>query len=456
MELLEAYSKVVRAEYLKGELPAVLVPALLTVTTFEGMAAINVLESVIVFSLLYVTGFMINAVTDREIDLTYGSFKQGVGQAASALGDRRILTLIFIQLAVGLVLAIDLSIRLANPMLVVLVLIGVFFGLAYSAPPFSLKTRGVVAHAVSLALSAFTVPFLFLYIAARGTLDVPGLLVVGSFSVTGYSLEYANQAYDFTEDQAAGLETPVVRLGLRRSLYLAFATFAISLPLLAFSLVYLGTSRPSVTLALGDAARPLIALAAIAAVGAGFYIPLRGMARIVRTARSEDHDSPELVEHIRGECNYALWQSAGVSGLAAFGVVIFLLTSSTTYSLEAAAQAGFAFDDSAGAVSNSGLAGPEADVTASIHASPGTEEIPRGGLVRVELFAGAESRPYATTLIPVTLPRPGEQVDFSARGLSLRSGTTTTAHLTLLVDADFDGRATAGSAQTQVTMTPTP
>lgn len=455
LRFLDAYLKVIRAEYLKGELPAVFIPALVTASTVQNLFSIEVAESILVFSLLYVTGFMINAVTDREVDLRYGSFKRGIGEATSALGDRRILALIFLHVAAGLVLTVDLARRLANPWLVPLVLIGVFFGLAYSVRPFSFKTRGVGAHAISLTLSAFTVPFLFLYIASRGSLDAAGLLVVGAFSVTAYSLEYANQAYDFTEDLEAGLATPVVRLGLRRSLRFSFAVFAVSLPLLAFSVAYLALSRPSVVLAVGPSGRAVVALGAFAAVLAGYYVSLRGMARIARAAARETKDSAELVERIRGECNYSLWQTSGVTGISVFALAVFLVTASTTYSIESSATRALAFDGDPQADSYLTLTGPRCDVEGAVRAQAGSAVGAHRALVRVELRASGESVPYATASAVIELPGPGESAGFSVRGMPLRLGGQVTAKVTLYIDPDFDGDLDFAVAESAVPV-PTP
>lgn len=439
LQFLPSYLKVARTEYLKGELPAVLIPALLTLTAFGDLASVNVVESILVFSLLYVTGFMINSLTDREIDLKYSTFKRSVGEAAGNLGERKILALIAVQLGVGLLLALDLAVRLHNLYLVPLVLIGVFFGLAYSARPFSFKTRGLWAHALSLSISAFAVPFLFLYIAARGSLDFQGLVLIGSFSVTAYSLEYANQAYDFTEDLAAGVATPAVRLGLRRSLRLAFAMCAVSLPLLAFSLASLALSRPAVPIALGEAGRWALALGAVGAVGAGYFLPLRGLARIAREARMATSDSQELVATVHRECNYSLWQASGVTGVASFALVLFLVTSSTTGALTAAATGAFAFDGAPTASVYRVPGGYAADVDGLVLSDGNWQGVPEHALVRAELFAPGERVPYATFAVGILLPAQGAGATFAFAGLPLRGPPPTTLEISLIVDSHLRG-----------------
>lgn len=445
MTFIPALARICRAEYIKGELPAVFIPALLCATSFGTLLSWNVIESIIVFSLLYVTGFMINSVTDREIDLKYSTFKREIGNAAGELGDRKILLLIGGQIVVGLVLTIDIALRIHNLWLIPLTLFGLFLGLAYSAKPFSFKTRGVVAHFVSLSLSAFTVPFLFLYIAARGSLDVPGVFLVGAFSIAAYSLEYVNQAYDFTEDLKAGVKTPAVRMGLRRSLRFAFGVCAVSLPLLAFSLAYFALSRPTVVLAAGADARPLIALGAVAAVVAGYFIPLRGMARIAREAKEATSDSEELVSTVHRECNYSLWQAAGVTGLASFALAIFLVSSTMVGSLAGEAGAGYAFGSTS--ASDSMTAGlPFADVSGTVIGRAATPDLPDAGIVKLEFFAGGDTVPYRVVLATIALPQPGELADFHFGPVPLRLGATSTARLTLLVDATLSGVADTASA----------
>lgn len=435
-------------------MPAVFIPALLTATTFNELVAVNVFESIVIFSLLYVTGFMINSLTDREIDLKYSSFKRTVGAAAGEIGDRRILGLIALQVGVGLALTADLAARLRNPWLVPLVLVGLFFGLAYSARPFAFKTRGLAAHAIALSISAFTVPFLFLYVAARGSLDAAGFVLISSFTLTAYSLEYANQAYDFTEDLRAGVATPAVRLGLRRSLRLAFGLCAVSLPILAFSLAYLALSRPAVVAAAGDAGRPLVALGAVAAVAGGYFLPLRGLARIARAAKEASNDSAELVATVHKECNYSLWQAAGVTGLASFALAVFLVSASTTGALSAAAAGGFAF----GGAPTSSIYGdaslPLADLTGSVVALPSAPAVAAHAVVQVELAQPGSPSPYATAQVPVVLPAPGGSVGFAFRGLPMRPGAETSATLALVIDTNFDGAPDTVAATAQVSLAP--
>ncbi len=454
MSFLPAFMRIARTEYIKGELPAVFIPALLTATTFGALFSVEVLESIVIFSLLYVTGFMINSVADREIDLKYSTFKSSIGKAAGELGDRKILAMIGLQITVGLALTVDLAGRIGNPWLVPLALGGLFLGLAYSAAPFAFKTRGVAAHAVSLSLSAFTVPFLFLYIAARGSLDAAGVLLVGSFSVTAYSLEYANQAYDFTEDLRAGVATPAVRMGLRRSVRFAFRLCAVSLPLLVFSMAYLALARPAVTLAAGDVGRPLIALGAVAAVVAGYFLPLRGLARIAGAAKAETTDSEKLVAVVHKECNYSLWQAAGVSGLASFALAVFMVSASTTGSLTAAAEQGFGFDGStAGQVSfDSGL--PIADLSGAVVGLAAAPHLPERAVILVELTLAGERTPYRTAVAPLTLPGEGASTAFAFPGLALRMGGVTTARLTLLVDAGLSGAAETAAATMELSLRP--
>jgi 4-hydroxybenzoate polyprenyltransferase len=405
--------------------------------------------SIAVFCLLYVTGFLINAITDREADLKYSTFKRRIGEAAARLGNRRIYGLIAFHLAAGLAITVELSRRLGNPWLVALVCAGVFLGLAYSAPPFSLKTRGVVAHALSLSLSAFTVPFLFLYVAARGTVDLAGVLVVGTFTVVGYALEYTNQAYDFTEDLEAGMATPAVRLGLIQSLKLSVVAFVVALPLLAFSLAYLALSRPALSYGLGEAWRPLVVAGAVVAVLAGYAVALRGLARILRAAREEGADSQVLVERVRKECNYSLWQSAGVTGLFAFALAVFLLSASAASDLRTTSLA--AYDLEGTAQSSPGPLG-SFSVQGTVQADA-QSPLPEGGTVVVEWDGPSGTRRLAEA--PIGLPQSGDTTQFHLSGLLPAPGAGD-LRVALLVDSDFDGSDDLEVASAPVAWGPLP
>ncbi len=322
---LWAYAKVCRLEYLRGEAPAVLIPALITTTSLRALFSPAVLEAVAVFAVLYLSGFIVNALADRDLDVKYDTFKRQIGEATARLGAKRVRVLLGAHLVIALSLAAHLSIAMAAPELFGLAAVGTFLAMAYSLPPLHLKVRGVAAHAVALSLSAFAIPFLFLYRVAAGEIDAIGLGICAAFTLTHYGLTYTNQAYDFDLDLREGVKTPPVRLGLRRSLAASAAMVAVGLPALTFGLVFLALSRPIVAAAWGTPGAFAIALGTPALLWAGYAVPLRGLAKM-RAAVREAPSESEAVPRMRTVVNYANFHAAGIAAMAAFGLLFFAAT----------------------------------------------------------------------------------------------------------------------------------
>jgi 4-hydroxybenzoate polyprenyltransferase len=451
---LWAYSKICRLEYIRGEAPAVFIPALLTASSFEALTSAAVIEGIAVFALLYVTGFMVNALTDRELDLKYDSFKREIGQATEQLGERKVRLILVGHLAAAMGLALHLALFLHQPALFGLVALGVFLALAYSLPPLHLKVRGVAAHAFALALPAFAIPFVFLYIVAAGRMDAIGWAICGAFTLTHYGLTYTNQAYDFDEDQREGVLTPPVRLGLKRSLRASAAMVGVGLPLLAFTVISLALSRDTVAAAWGPPGALGIAVGGSFLLWLGYSVPLRGLSRMITIARSEEVEA-DAVPRIRASVDYASFHASGIASLAVFGLLIFGATFQAHVVLEAAGASEVHFvGPPLYTVDGAPTGGATADFTLVLH-NAGGRALP-GSMVFVEVVAqevgsstayfhtrvpllsaiGAGATPTISIVrVPVHLAGPGCTVSFhllfdaDRDGLSLKSGESSQARL---------------------------
>jgi hypothetical protein len=207
-----------------------------------------------------------------------------------------------------------------------------------------------------------------------------------------------------------------------------------------------------VSVAVGDDARVIVAMGAVAAVAIGYYLPLRGLARIARAAREAETDSEDLVATVHKECNYSLWQAAGVTGLASFALAVFLVSTSTIAGLTAAAENGYAFGASTTgeAYTDAGL--PFADITGDVLARNANGNLPQAALVKAELYLVGGRVPYATFLVPVGLPSSGASSSFAFHGLPLRLGGQSEARLTLLIDAQLSGLADTPAARLTVAL----
>jgi 4-hydroxybenzoate polyprenyltransferase len=448
---LWAYAKVCRLEYLRGEAPAVFVPALITVSSVQALLAPAVLEAIAVFAILYLAGFIVNALVDRELDVKYDSFKREIGEATARLGAGRVRAILAAHIAVALALALHLALTLAAPELFALAAVGTFLAMAYSLPPLHLKVRGVAPHAFSLALSAFAIPFLFLYRVAAGEIDAAGWGICAAFTITHYGLTYTNQAYDFDLDKREGVLTPPVRIGLRRSLRISAAVTAVGLVLLTVAVATLALSRATVASAWGAQGALLIAVGTPLLLFAGYGVPLRGVLRMLR-AVDRAPSEVEAVPKMRDAVNYANFHAAGIASLAVFGLLFFAATVQAGGALDAQAADSLAFDEGA-QVAPGGA--PSTFVVSFSIRNGGALELPPGSVwAEVDWHEAGAARPAPAVRVPVASAVPaGATVPMSlvvAGGGPLPSGST--VGLRLLADANRDGMdiVTADEAVLQV------
>jgi 4-hydroxybenzoate polyprenyltransferase len=144
------------------------------------------------------------------------------------------MTLFFIVAAVALMM---LAAHMLNPLCLKLSPVALFFLLLYSY----CKRFTALAHVVlGICLAAAPIGA---WIAIRGTIDAPALLLGGVvlFWVAGFDILYALQDLEF--DRAAGLHSIPVLLGVNGSLWTArlFHLIMIGLLFTLYNLMHLGT-----------------------------------------------------------------------------------------------------------------------------------------------------------------------------------------------------------------------
>ncbi len=103
----------------------------------------------------------------------------------------------------------------SGPALLLIGLVGVLSGYAYSAPPLALSARGLGELAVGLNFGVLAVLGSF-FVQARG-FDLAAFLASLPLALLVTAILYINQFPDCDTDRAAGKRTLVVRQGLRRA-----------------------------------------------------------------------------------------------------------------------------------------------------------------------------------------------------------------------------------------------
>jgi len=322
--MLGAYLKVCRYEYFPAEITALFIPFFLSADSIDLILKPLILEGGLTFIVLYLSGFLINAWTDREVDAKYQTFKSSIAWGVRHLGERKLKIIIMVHILISLILGIHLSYAMGSFVPIIIILIGIFFAFGYSIEPFSFKTRGVFFHIISLSLSCFFIPMIFFFYVINGSLTWDILVFTGGFTMVHYALEIGNQIQDYEEDLTEDLKTPVVRIGLKKSLGLSMVFFVIGLPTMAFILSYwfqmkglFGSLSP-----IQDTILTIVCISTVLIFG--YFITFRGLFRMY--IESSKQVSLQLImRRIRSHINYARWQISGIIGLFAISLIYFML-----------------------------------------------------------------------------------------------------------------------------------
>jgi 4-hydroxybenzoate polyprenyltransferase len=322
MDYIKAYYRVCRLEYAPGEIPAMLTVLFLGSATVARFFDIIVIEALLAFMLLYLSGFIINAITDKEIDTKYDTFKTSIPKSVDILGEKTLWGLIIGHVSVSIILAFHISLQMSNFLPLILVLIGVFFGLGYSVKPFQFKVRGIW-HAIALGSSAFFLPFIFLMFVVAEGIPFPLLLFIIGFSFVHYAMEFGNQAIDYIEDKAQNVRTPPVRWGMIRSLKIALGCVILGIFIEGYSLYHVLLSKGTFTIFHPILTTNVVFTILMGIILIGYYIPTKGLLGMLRTLEKSEtvEDGMPTLKKI---CNYAKWQASGILGVAVVSGILFL------------------------------------------------------------------------------------------------------------------------------------
>ncbi len=320
-----ALARVFRMEYVFATLPGLTITYFLCARGLEGVPWRAVLEGSAIIGLAVFGCLGLNAVTDRRIDQAYQTGKRRIAEAVERVGVRPVRTIIVGLNLVAIGLAFDLGWQRGSWWPVGLTAAMIFFACGYSLPPLQFKLRGVLAHAIALALGTCVLPF---FLSAYCYLErVPASLAVfiAGFSTAQYGFEYVNQLLDYLEDRAAGQKTPAVRLGVMGTL-----RAGLSVPLAGAAIAFAGlwwmfveraveaSSAPStggITMAWLVACMPMVI---------GYWLPLSRTVRMYHLCRGQLAEA--CVPRLPALCNYAAWQASSVAGVALSAAVFQFVT----------------------------------------------------------------------------------------------------------------------------------
>ena len=322
LNYLKAYYRVCRLEYAPGEIPAIFTVLFLGSASVSRFFALPVLEALVVFILLYLSGFIINAIADKEIDKKYDTFKTSIPKSVDFFGEKVLKSIVIGHVAIAIVLAFHITLQMSSIIPIVLVLIGVFFGIGYSIRPFHFKVRGIW-HGIALGSSAFFLPFLFLMFVIAEGLSLPLIIFILGFSFVHYGMEFGNQAIDYIEDRNSNVRTPPVRWGMIPSLVVALGCVVFGIVAEATSLYYILLSRGSFTFIHPLLTTNVTFVILLSLILSGYYIPTKGLWQMLSTLR-KSKTIEKGMPTLKKICKYAKWQTSGIMGVAIVSAILFL------------------------------------------------------------------------------------------------------------------------------------
>lgn len=164
-------------------------------------------------------GSALNVYSDYELDKLY---KKRLSEALDILESTviSIKRLLFVELIVIVLLGAYLSIQLQNFFIFAVLIVGVFFAIAYSIEPLRFKRRGIL-NSITLILVLFLLPVIFSHLVVKPIISPIVFITMCGFSLAQYGITLINTMEDFFEEKLMNIQTPPVKWGLIKSTKIA-------------------------------------------------------------------------------------------------------------------------------------------------------------------------------------------------------------------------------------------
>jgi alpha-ketoglutarate-dependent taurine dioxygenase/1,4-dihydroxy-2-naphthoate octaprenyltransferase len=208
-----------RTEFLIAEIPIFLIPILLSAEDFQFLKKPELYVGLAGIYLLFNFGDLVNAYADRRVDAVY---KSHLSNAVFELGEGGVRWQMRASVASTVLVSIWLTQRTGRWQFVPLTVIGWALGFQYSWRPLHFKSRGVWQLAAQWAVIFFG-PMAYTSSLVTHFPQPAVLTLAAAYGLLQVGVLMLNNAEDYPEDRAAGLQTAIVALGLHRSMHIAQA-----------------------------------------------------------------------------------------------------------------------------------------------------------------------------------------------------------------------------------------
>jgi 4-hydroxybenzoate polyprenyltransferase len=184
-------------------------------------------------------GAQANTLSDRELD-SKDNRKKHLVEAMNSFGANRLKKMLVVEFALTLILVFLFMLIQQKPILLLLWVIGISLGCAYSLPPMRLKSRSWLAP-LSLVLVLAFFPVLFAYYTFTTEMNLFFLISLTGLALTVYSVIIPTEIRDYFGDKAMDIETLTVRVGLVKASLTAIVllTTGAALTAIAFLLQFI-------------------------------------------------------------------------------------------------------------------------------------------------------------------------------------------------------------------------
>lgn len=244
-ETVRSLGAVSRAEFILPNLGSLIMGLAWGATSSTGIGelALLIVLSFAIINLSSAIGAQANTLSDRELD-SKDERKKRLVEAMNSFGANRLKKVLAIEFALTLTLVLLFMLVQQKPILLVLWIVGISLGCAYSLLPTRLKSRNWLAP-ISLILVLAFFPVLFAYYTFTTEFNLFFLMSLTGLALTVYGVIIPTEIRDYFGDKGMGIETLTVHVGLVKASVMAMAllTMGATLISLAFLLQFTYTNH---------------------------------------------------------------------------------------------------------------------------------------------------------------------------------------------------------------------
>ncbi|PKM92177.1 MAG: hypothetical protein CVU81_01875 [Euryarchaeota archaeon HGW-Euryarchaeota-1] len=204
--MLNALKTIHRVDFLITYIVILLIPAILARASLQ--------DSLIIMSfvlLAFAFGNVINSYSDAKTDAS-NLRKKGIAEAVSDINFLKPLIIVeFFLVAASAIVLFG-----SKPLALIFGGSIAFLAIGYSLKPLRFKGRGVL-HGISLLLSVYFLPLLFVYFALTEKIVWWFVGLILAYALFRSGISTINNVDDYFEDKKQGIKTTAVALGVKRT-----------------------------------------------------------------------------------------------------------------------------------------------------------------------------------------------------------------------------------------------